>query len=146
MTPTIVLTNNKGGVGKTTTAINLAYALCQSMTSAGAPNARVLIVDTDSQAHATLTATGSKDYSRHESICSVLLADRSDTVEVLKRVIQESHWLPQLHVLPASGELESTERELFNAPGAPYRLADALSLIAHHYAAIVIDTRHRSRS
>jgi len=140
-TPTVVLTNNKGGVGKTTTTTNFAYGLCQSLKQAGAANPRVLIVDTDSQAHATLTATGTKDYDRHDSICAVLGADRKETVEVLSQVIVESHWLPELHVLPASPELENTERELFSAAGAPYRLADALGLIRHHYAAIVIDTR-----
>jgi chromosome partitioning protein len=140
-TPTVVLTNNKGGVGKTTTTTNFAYGLCQSLKQAGAANPRVLIVDTDSQAHATLTATGSKDYDRHQSICAVLGAERKEAVEILSRVIVESHWLPDLHVLPSSSELETTERELFSAPGAPYRLADALSLIRHHYAAIVIDTR-----
>lgn len=140
-TPTVVLTNNKGGVGKTTTTTNFAYGLCQSLKQAGAANPRVLIVDTDSQAHATLTATRTKDYDRHDSICAVLGADRKETVEVLSQVIVESHWLPELHVLPASPELENTERELFSAAGAPYRLADALGLIRHHYAAIVIDTR-----
>jgi len=140
-TPTVVLTNNKGGVGKTTTTTNFAYGLCQSLKQAGATNPRVLVVDTDSQAHATLTTTGSKDYDRHRSICAVLGADRKEAVEILSRVIVESHWLPDLHVLPASPELEATERELFSVAGAPYRLADALSLIHHHYAAIVIDTR-----
>ncbi|KAB2902109.1 MAG: ParA family protein [Anaerolineae bacterium] len=140
-TPTVVLTNNKGGVGKTTTTTNFAYGLCQSLKQAGAANPRVLIVDTDSQAHATLTTTGSKDYSRHKSICAVLGADRKEMVQVLSQVIVESHWLPELHVLPSSTELEQTERELFSAAGAPYRLADALSTIRHHYAAIVIDIR-----
>ncbi len=140
-TPTVVLTNNKGGVGKTTTTTNFAYGLCQSLKQAGAANPRVLIVDTDSQAHATLTATGTKDYSRHDSLCAVLGAERKEVPQVLSRVIVESHWLPELHVLPSSSELEATERELFSTPGAPYRLADALSVIRHHYTAIVIDTR-----
>jgi chromosome partitioning protein len=140
-TPTVVLTNNKGGVGKTTTTVNLAYGLCQSLKQADAANARVLIVDTDSQAHATLTATGTKAYTRHNSLCAVLGADRKEAVEVLSRVIVASHWLPELHVLPSSSELEQTERELFSAAGAPYRLADTLALIRHHYAAIVVDTR-----
>ena len=140
-TPTLVLTNNKGGIGKTTTTTNFAYGLCQGLKQIGTPNPRVLIVDTDSQAHATLTTTGTKDYSRHNSICAVIGAERGEMMEVLKSVIIESTWLPDLHVLPSSAELEATERELFSAPGAPYRLADALGLIAHHYAAIVIDTR-----
>ena len=46
-----------------------------------------------------------------------------------------------LHVLPASPMLEGAERELMGVAGAPYRLADPLSQIANHYAAIVIDTR-----
>jgi chromosome partitioning protein len=140
-TPTVVMTNNKGGVGKTTTTVNFAYGLCQSLRQAGASNPRVLIVDTDSQAHATLTATGTKDYPRGSSLCSVLTSDRKEALELLKHVIVESHWLPELHVLPASSELENTERELFSTAGAPYRLADALRLIRHHYAAIVVDTR-----
>jgi chromosome partitioning protein len=140
-TPTVVLTNNKGGVGKTTTTTNFAYGLCQSLRQAGVHNPRVLIVDTDSQAHATLTTTGRKDYDRYTSLSAVLNADRKETVNVLSQVIVESHWSPDLHVLPASSELENTERELFSAAGAPYRLADALNTIRHHYAAIVIDTR-----
>lgn len=143
-TPTVVLTNNKGGVGKTTTTTNFAYGLCESLKQAGAANPRVLIVDTDSQAHATLTTTGNKDYSRHNSLCAVLSAERKEVAPVLSRVIVASHWLPDLHVLPASTELEATERELFSTAGAPYRLADALSVIRHHYAAIVIDTRPSS--
>jgi len=140
-TPTVVLTNNKGGVGKTTTTTNFAYGLCQYLKQAGAANPRVLVVDTDSQAHATLTTTGTKDYTRHNSLSAVLTADRKEMVQVLSQVIVESHWMPELHVLPSSTELETTERELFSAAGAPYRLADALNAIRHHYAAIVIDTR-----
>jgi len=140
-TPTVVLTNNKGGVGKTTTTTNFAYGLCQYLKQAGAANPRVLVVDTDSQSHATLTTTGTKDYNRHNSLSAVLTADRKEMVQVLSQVIVESHWMQELHVLPSSTELETTERELFSAAGAPYRLADALNTIRHHYAAIVIDTR-----
>lgn len=140
-TPTIVLTNNKGGVGKTTTTINLAYGLCHSLKQAGLSNCRVLVVDTDSQAHATLTTTGRKDYDRNHTLSAVLNAERRETADILKRVIVESKWLPELHVLPSTSELEKTEGELFGTSGAPYRLDDALKLIRHHYAAIVIDTR-----
>jgi cellulose biosynthesis protein BcsQ len=49
MTRTLVLTNRKGGVGKSTSATNIAFGLVQVLRSAGAPNPRVLLVDTDSR-------------------------------------------------------------------------------------------------
>ncbi len=53
----------------------------------------------------------------------------------------QSTWDDDFHVLPASPMLEGAERELTGVAGAPYRLAEPLSRIANHYAAIVIDTR-----
>ena len=67
MTRTLVLTNHKGGVDKPTSATNIAFGLVQVLRSVGAPNPRVLLVDTDSQGHATLVTTGSKDYGTHDS-------------------------------------------------------------------------------
>ena len=58
MTRVFVLTNHKGGVGKSTTATNLALGLTSMLQSAGAPNSRVLLIDTDSQGHATLVHWG----------------------------------------------------------------------------------------
>jgi chromosome partitioning protein len=141
MTRTLVLTNHKGGVGKSTSATNIAFGLVQILRSASAPNSRVLLVDTDSQGHATLVTTGSKDYGTHDSLYTVLTVDRKDAPRVLTECIRPSNWDNDLHVLPASALLESAERELIGVAGAPYRLADPLSKIAHQYAAIVIDTR-----
>jgi chromosome partitioning protein len=101
----------------------------------------VLLVDTDSQGHATLVTTGRKDYGTHDSLYAVLTADRKDAPRLLTECIKPTHWDADLHVLPASPLLESAERELIGVAGAPYRLADPLSKIAHQYAAIVIDTR-----
>jgi chromosome partitioning protein len=49
MTPIFVLTNHKGGVGKSTSATNIAYGMLLVMQKAGVENPRVLLIDTDSQ-------------------------------------------------------------------------------------------------
>jgi chromosome partitioning protein len=141
MTRSIVLTNNKGGVGKSTSATNIALGITGLLRQAGASNPRVLLVDTDSQAHATLVTTGRNDFGTDDSLYTVLMADRSSAPQRLASCIVPSSWDDNLHVLPASPLLEQAERELQGTAGAPYRLADPLSKIAPHYAAIVIDTR-----
>ena len=141
MTRVFVLTNHKGGVGKSTSATNIAVGITGVLRRAGASNPRVLLVDTDSQAHATLVTTGRSDFGADDSLYAVLTADRINAPQVLSQCIVPSTWDPDLHVLPASPMLEGAERELMRVAGAPYRLADPLSRIASHYAAIVIDTR-----
>jgi MinD superfamily P-loop ATPase len=69
----ICLTNNKGGVGKTTTAVSLAHGLVILLRHNNMPH-RVLLIDTDSQAHATLLTTGQRDWDRAQSLGEVLLA------------------------------------------------------------------------
>ena len=141
MTRTFVLTNHKGGVGKSTSATTIALGIAGVLRRAGASNSRVLLIDTDSQGHATLVTTGRNDFGAEDSLYAVLSADRPNAAQVLSQCIVQSTWDPDLHVLPASPMLEGAERELMRVAGAPYRLADPLSRIASHYAAIVIDTR-----
>src|SRR6185369_9246041 len=141
MTRVYVFTNHKGGVGKSTSATNTALGITGVLRRAGAPNCRVLLIDTDSQGHATLVTTGKKDYGTDDSLYTVLMADRQAAPEVLSHSIVASDWDPDLHVLPASPMLEGAERELMGVVGTPYRLADPLSRISNHYAAVVIDTR-----
>ena len=141
MTRIFVFTNHKGGVGKSTSATNTAFGIASMLRRAGAPNARVLLIDTDSQSHATLVTTGTKDFGTDDSLYTVLMADRQNAAQTLLNCIVQSTWDPDLHVLPASPMLEGAERELMGIAGAPYRLADPLSRIANRYAAIVIDTR-----
>jgi chromosome partitioning protein len=123
VTRVFVLTNHKGGVGKTTSATNIALGI------------------TDSQGHATLVTTGRNDYGADDSLYTVLMADRQTAPQVLASCIVPSTWDEDLHVLPASLLLESAERELIGVAGVPYRLTDPLSRIVNQYAAIVIDTR-----
>jgi chromosome partitioning protein len=141
MTRVFILTNHKGGVGKTTSATNIALGITGVLRRAGAPNSRVLLIDTDSQGHATLVTTGRNDYGADDSLYTVLMAERQDAPQVLVNCIVPSTWDEDLHVLPASPLLESAERELIGVAGAPYQLTDPLSRIANQYAAVVIDTR-----
>ena len=141
MTHSIVLTNHKGGVGKSTSATNIALGLVQILRHVKASNSRVLLIDTDSQSHATLVTTGYNNFGTADSLYTVLMADRKDAARVLTECIVQSTWDADLHVLPASPLLEGAERELTGTAGAPYRLAEPLSRVAPHYAAIVIDTR-----
>jgi chromosome partitioning protein len=141
MTRVFVLTNHKGGVGKSTSATTIALGIAGVLRRAGASNSRVLLIDTDSQGHATLVTTGRNDFGADNSLYTVLAAERSDAAQTLSRCIVPSTWDADLHVLPASPMLEGAERELMRVAGAPYRLADPLAKIAPHYAAIVIDTR-----
>ncbi len=141
MTRVYVMTNHKGGVGKSTSATNIAFGLVRVLRQAGAANCRVLLIDTDSQGHASLVTTGRRDFGRDDSLFTLLTAERKDAATVLTRCIVPSSWDEDLHVLPASPLLEGAERELIGIAGAPYRLAEPLSRISSHYAAIVIDTR-----
>ncbi len=59
--PVLVFTNHKGGVAKTTSAVNIAYGLVRLLRMSNAPNCRVLIVDCDGQGHASLLTTGQSD-------------------------------------------------------------------------------------
>jgi cellulose biosynthesis protein BcsQ len=64
MTRVFVLTNHKGGVGKSSSATNIALGIAGVLRRAGAANSRVLLIDTDSQGHATLVTTG-----RRQPVC-----------------------------------------------------------------------------
>lgn len=140
MTRVFVLTNHKGGVGKSTSATNLAFAISALLRRMNAPNCRVLLIDTDQQRRATLVTTGSNNYENARSLYAVVMAERRLATQTLLDSIVPSQWDEYLHVLPASKSLEQAERELSGVAGAPYRLAEPLSKVASQYAAVVIDT------
>lgn len=141
MTLSLVLTNHKGGVAKSTSATNLAFGIVNGLRQIGASNNRVLLVDTDSQAHASLVTTGRNDSEATNNLYGVVMAERKEAPSLLINSLVQSKWDEDLHVLPASHMLDRAERELTGIAGAPYRLAEVLSRISNHYAAIVIDTR-----
>jgi chromosome partitioning protein len=139
--PVLVFTNNKGGVGKSTSATNVAFGLVQTLRYSGITEPRVLLVDTDGQAHATLLNTGRKDYGERDSLHAVLMADRQEVIPTLQRCLVPRQWDEGLHVLPGSGWLDETEDRLFSENGAPFRLAQAIEPLLPSYHAVVIDTR-----
>ena len=122
----VAITNQKGGVGKTTTAINLSAALA-------AADRRVLLVDGDPQGNAT-SGLGISITADAPSIYEVLLGDVPASAAVRRAV-----HLPKLDVLPATPDLAGAEVELVNEEGREVRLARALSRERENYDYILID-------
>jgi len=108
----IAIANQKGGVGKTTTAINLGTALA-------AIGEHVLVVDIDPQGNAS-TGLGITKESRHCSVYEVLMGEAN-----LSQAVQASA-VPGLFVLPSSVDLSGAELELITMPRRNFRLRDVL--------------------
>jgi len=126
-------------VGKTTTAVTLAHGLVILLRHNNLPH-RVLLVDTDSQAHATLLTTGRREWDRSESLGEVLLARPANAGTILQRLIVPSTWDEDLHVLPGSPTLDGVNARLAEDHGFAVRLRHALRSVADRYDWVVIDT------
>mgnify|MGYP005810409833 CR=1 FL=1 len=125
MPRTIVIANQKGGVGKTTTAVNLGASLA-------AAERRTLLVDIDPQGNAG-SAVGTSRDEVAASIYDVLL-DGRPLADVIRRTE-----LKFLDLVPASRHLVGAELELATEEGRERRLAAALTPVVDEYEFILID-------
>ncbi len=121
----ISITNQKGGVGKTTTAINLAAALAARLQD-------VLLVDLDGQGNA------SGGLIRNKKDCYPtayeILMDKEDPAKAVYSTGREF-----LDIIPANDDLNGAKVELVSAEGREYRLKEALQNLKNSYSYIIID-------
>ena len=125
MAQIIAFANQKGGVGKTTTAINLGASLA-------AIKKRVLLVDLDSQGNAS-TGLGFVRAAHPQSVYGVIMGTANATDNILTTAV------PELHLMPSSMALAGAEVDLLDIENREYRLRDALASLYDYYDYILLD-------
>ena len=122
----IAIANQKGGVGKTTTAINLAASLAVL-------EKKVLIIDADPQANTTSGLNFSPDNDQERTLYEVMV----DQIDIRNTLIQTE--IANLHMIPSHINLVGAEIQLVDAADRESRIKNALAAIKDDYDYIIID-------
>jgi len=125
MTRTMAITNQKGGVGKTTTTVNLAASLA-------AAKKRVLLVDLDPQGNATM-GSGINKTTQEVTVYDVLLGEA--TIPQARVRYEQGRY----DVLTANRDLAGAEIELVNVEGREMRLKEQIATVAEEYDYVLVD-------
>ena len=125
MTRTMAITNQKGGVGKTTTTVNLAASLA-------AAKKRVLLVDLDPQGNATM-GSGIDKAAQEVTVYDVLLGEA--TIPQARVKYEQGRY----DVLTANRDLAGAEIELVNVEGREMRLKEQIATVAEEYDYVLVD-------
>jgi chromosome partitioning protein len=123
----IAITNQKGGVGKTTTSINLASALALL-------GKKVLLIDMDPQAHSTISTVANP--SLYEKSLYDVLMNKNEKIDSI--IVRST--IPDLDLAIAKISMAKLEPSLIGEIDSHFRLKDALEPIRHRYQFVLIDT------
>ena len=121
----IALANQKGGVGKTTTAVNLSAALAEK-------GKKILLIDSDAQGNAT-SGLGIKTEKGGKTLYNVITEEEPMSSAIVKTAYD------RLYICPSNVDLSGAEIELVDVPDRAHRLKKALAAIKNDYDFILID-------
>ena len=122
----ICLANQKGGVGKTTTSINLAASLA-------ALEYKILLIDTDPQGNASM-GVGIDPRTVNDSIYSAMIDDELDVQDIIYETV-----FPNLYLIPSHENLAGAEVEMVEVEGREFLMKDVLSNVVDDYDFVVLD-------